>query len=276
MADLNSKTTFDLAEIELLAEINDWKMNTCGIPPENKTQLWIKESQCRRSQLPTKLVFLNQIIGILKRGMTRLCQSFFLQKILHPVLFAPQFGLWVNLEWGSPCCLHLSSTRVLENLEREASNPSLEAEERWGISAVPPDLPHKQCLDSELVFEWGKWENKNFHRKTGVRGLIFQDWQALGVDGIRCLLSTFGILSCYNPKCWVKNTNLCSLHENLCFFQNPGIFSPLGWGEMASGYTKASSGWILGIISSLEGTEVESQILEMFRNERMWHLVMMI
>lgn len=120
MADLNSKTTFDLAEIELLAEINDWKMNTCGIPPENKTQLWIKESQCRRSQLPTKLVFLNQIIGILKRGMTRLCQSFFFYRkfsILCCLLLSLGCGwIWSGAAlaasiWAAPECWKIWNER---------------------------------------------------------------------------------------------------------------------------------------------------------------------
>lgn len=62
----------------------------------------------------------------------------------------------------------------------------------------------------------------------------------------------------------------------MVFSQNPGIFSPLGRGETASSYTKASSGWILGKISSLEGAELEYQILEMLKNEWMWASVMMV
>lgn len=80
MADLNRKAIFDLAEIELLAKINNWKMNMCGIPPENKIDLWIKESQCRRSQLLPKLMILSKMLRILKRDI---CQEYIIKMELN-------------------------------------------------------------------------------------------------------------------------------------------------------------------------------------------------
>lgn len=105
MADLNRKAIFDLAEIELLAKINNWKMNTCGIPPENKIDLWIKESQCRRSQLLPKLIILSKMLRILKRDI---CQEYVIKMELNDQVSL--MFLWIPTFY---CALCHSSFHVI-------------------------------------------------------------------------------------------------------------------------------------------------------------------
>lgn len=102
MADLNRKIIFDLPEIELLAKINNWKMNTCGFPPESKMYLWIKESRCRSSQLPAKLVLLNKMTRILKRNISEMDDQavpIFLQMKTLVWVCCSSFG---SLQWVTP------------------------------------------------------------------------------------------------------------------------------------------------------------------------------
>lgn len=232
MADLNSKkTTFDLAEIEPLAEINDWKMNTCGTPPEDKTRLRIKESQCWKKPTPHKARAFKQNDWNFKEGSAGGewpgCARVLQMKILRCALGVARFGSWVNFGEGvSPCWRRLSSSRVLENLKWEALNPSLEAECEAGEvgNQHRPSTPSPQSVPGFRANVWGK-KRKN-KTSTGRLGCM----ASFSRTGRSLVWMEFGVCSARLGS-WVVtilNAELETQISALCM-KVYGVFSPESW-----------------------------------------------